>query len=165
MRVTAADGHKWGNIQTAREEQTVMFSAEGELRDTVWRIWGISEGKQPLLIGVPEPQGERMILKRSLSQCYLERCGYWPNLPERYVIGESPEIAFADFSRKKEDGSPELWERTYEGYRILQCFFVANRPFPLAYVFSFCRIHGQIAEVWIDTKTGRPVWDHPDDKT
>lgn len=161
MRVQAADG-EWGSIQTEPCGQNVRFYAEGKKTDKVWRIWGILDEKEPLLIGVPEPENEHMVLRRTLSQEFLSRCGYWPSLPERYVIGESPELAFPFAERKQTKQSAAIQTETRGDYQILRCSFAPDRPFLLAYLFCFCRIHGATAEVWIETKTGRPLWNPPE---
>ncbi len=160
MRVQAAGG-EWGSIQTEVCGTQIEFCAEGKAVDEVWRIWGISEGKEPLLIGVPEPSGESMVLRRRLSQAFLSCCGYWPTLPERYAIGASPEVVFVLGEAAQAEERFGIHEERVGAYRVLRCPFMAKRPFLLAYLFSFCRIHGDAAEVWIEMKSGRPQWDPP----
>lgn len=163
MRVQAQDG-EWGNIRIEPEGQTVRFCAEGRAVDAVWRIWGISEGKEPLLIGVPEPNGDQMVLERTMPQTFLARCGYWPELPQRYGIGASPEEVFSRKTEGKRTEYPEVQTEQVGKYTVLRCPFQPDRPFALAYLFCFCRIHSTTAEVWMETKTGRPLWDPPEIK-
>lgn len=161
MRVQAQDG-EWGSIRIEPEGQTVRFCAEGRAVDAVWRIWGMSEGREPLLIGVPEPNGDHMVLERTLPQTFLARCGYWPELPQRYGIGPSPEEVCAPKPSETRREHSAIQQKRVGKYMVLRCAFRPDRPFALAYLFCFCRIHGTTAEVWMETKTGRPLWDPPE---
>ena len=139
----------WGTVEIQERAREVCFSVQGALTPSVWRVWGIRDGKEPLLIGVPEPSGGKMVLRRTISKSYLARCGYWPSLPERYAAGER----FADA-----DGQ----ERT--GVRCLTCRFDPGRPFDLAYAFSVCTVKNGTATLMLDKKTGRPmVPERPDE--
>lgn len=147
--VIRSESGDWGAVEIQERAREVCFSVQGALTPSVWRVWGIRDGKEPLLIGVPEPSGGKMVLRRTISKSYLARCGYWPILPERYAAGER----FADA-----DGQ----ERT--GVRCLTCRFDPNRPFDLAYAFSVCTVKNGTATLMLDKKTGRPmVPERPDE--
>ena len=139
----------WGTVEIQERAREVCFSVQGALTPSVWRVWGIRDGKAPLLIGGPAPLDGQMVLRRKSSKSYLARCGYWPSLPERYAAGER----FADA-----DGQ----ERT--GVRCLTCRFDPGRPFDLAYAFSVCTVKNGTATLMLDKKTGRPmVPERPDE--
>ena len=147
--VIRSESGDWGAVEIQERAREVCFSVQGALTPSVWRVWGIRDGKEPLLIGVPEPSDGQMVLRRTISKSYLARCGYWPSLPERYAAGER----FADA-----DGQ----ERT--GVRCLTCRFDPNRPFDLAYAFSVCTVKNGTATLILDKKTGRPmVPERPDE--
>ena len=139
----------WGTVEIQERAREVCFSVQGALTPSVWRVWGIRDGKEPLLIGVPEPSDGQMVLRRTISKSYLARCGYWPSLPERYAAG--PRFADAD-------GPPPT------GVRCLTCRFDPGRPFDLAYAFSVCTVKNGTATLMLDKKTGRPmVPERPDE--
>ena len=143
--VIRSESGDWGTVEIQERAREVCFSVQGALTPSVWRVWGIRDGKEPLLIGVPEPSGGQMVLRRTISKSYLARCGYWPILPERYAAGER----FAD-----------------AGVRCLTCRFDPNRPFDLAYAFSVCTVKNGTATLMLDKKTGRPIVpERPDEKS
>lgn len=153
-----AEGRHWGTIETTETAQEVLFEVHGARIHTVWRVWGIKEGKEPLLIGIPEPGAEGMVLRRSLSKTFLQRCGYWPALPEQYVAGvqfENPN----DLGRKQDSSSDisGIAEETQGELRRLTCRFAPQEEFPLAYAFAVCTVKDGNAELILDKKTGRPV--------
>jgi hypothetical protein len=131
---------RWGTVETAEEEQDVRFTVQGERIPAVWRVWGIRKGKQPLLIGIPEPEGDCMVLRRRLSKTFLQRCGYWPALPEQYVAGE----VFEPVENERET-------------QRLTCRFDPRKEFPFAYAFAVCTVKDGVAELLVDKKTGRPI--------
>ena len=149
--IIRAGGADWGTVEISERRQEVCFSVSGGKTPSVWRVWGIRDGKEPLLIGVPEPTGDRMAIRRTISKSYMARCGYWPTLPERYVAGER----FFDA-----DGAPDrssVTERERGGVRRLTCRFDPRRPFDLAYAFSVCTVKDGTAQLLLDKKTGRPI--------
>ena len=150
----------WGTVEIQERAREVCFSVQGALTPSVWRVWGIRDGKEPLLIGVPEPSGGKMVLRRTISKSYLARCGYWPILPERYAAGER----FADADGRT--ASSAVTERERADVRCLTCRFDPNRPFDLAYAFSVCTVKNGTATLMLDKKTGRPIVpERPDEKS
>lgn len=142
-----AGGRHWGTVETTETAQEVVFQVCGAHTSEVWRVWGVRDGKQPLLIGIPEPESGGMVLRRRLSKAFLQRCGYWPTLPEQYIAGV----------RFEPPDSDETTEETQGECRRLTCRFSPKEEFPLAYAFSVCTVKDGIAELRLDKKTGRPV--------
>lgn len=162
MKITAR-GQEWGTLTATEDSQTVLFCAEGKLvHNAVWRVWGWSEGKEPLLIGVPEPYGEYMQLKRRLTKAFLKNCGYWPKLPEKYMAGES------FYPYRQNQAAADSWmregvqESSTEEYRCLSWPYAPDRPFLYSELFALCSVSGKTASLWLDKKTGQPVWGCPE---
>lgn len=156
--IIRSESGDWGTVEISERAREVCFSVQGAKTPSVWRVWGIRDGKEPLLIGVPEPSGGQMVLRRTISKSYLARCGYWPVMPERYVAGER----FGDADGLRDPSSAA--ERA--GVRCLTCRFDPKMPFDLAYAFSVCTVKDGTAMLMLDKKTGRPIVPgRPDDNS
>ena len=157
--IVTAKGRQWGELTTEIRKNEVVFCVHGPVIPQVWRVWGGSEGKEPILIGVPEPDGEQMVLRRGLSKLFLKNCGYWPELPQWYVAGErySRETTAAQGQEIPKADEGGIIQRQCGAYRCRSCRFDPQQEFPLAYAFSVCTIREGRAELWTDEKTGRPV--------
>lgn len=134
---------QWGTIEMQKQSTSAVFTAQCEQTDRVMRVWGISDGREPLLIGIPEPDGGCMRLKKRISAELLKNCGYWDEPPESYIAGETIEQAMGCDTEQR--------------YAVKKCRFCPTESFEFADRFCFCRIRGETAELLIDTDTGRPV--------
>ncbi|MGN1014791.1 MAG: hypothetical protein ACI4PM_05485 [Butyricicoccus sp.] len=160
--VVTADGREWGELTTEIRTNEVAFWVHGPIVPRIWRVWGCSEGKEPILIGVPEPDGKEMMLHRSLSKQFLKNCGYWPNLPQWYVAGEQYLHGAAPDRKASHDG---ITQRRWGEYLCLSCPFDPQHEFPLAYAFTVCTVREGRAEFWTNEKTGRPLIGRPEELT
>ncbi len=142
------NGKPWGSISAEEQSGGWLLCAECPQTDRVLRIWGISDGKEPLLIGIPEPQGTCLRLTKQLSRAYLRNFGY-DAPPQRYLAGESMEQAFG-----QETASSDAYVRR-------TCIFSPDQPFAFAHCFAVCHIEGTTAVMYEDAKTGRLMADRP----
>lgn len=150
----------WGTMQVTAQANAVSFSGKGS-DDTnygeVLRVWGIRDGKAPLLIGVAEPNGERLCVKRTMSTQYLTDLGYYPALPEQYIADTKPpqkQTILQIMLQNQQIMSEQQQENTI----LLSCAFHADAEFPLAFAFCLCRVKHNTAYLLWDKKTDRPVW-------
>lgn len=153
-------GAPWGRAEITELGGTVRFRISGPLRtDAVYRIWGRAEGREPLLLGVPEPHEDRLVLERTRSRSELALFGYGSILPEQYVLSvHEPEWNAP--GRTGDELLDEIirthrlyCERTGEMVRI-RCRFDKDTEFPLAFVFCLCRIeNGEAVLEWTQKQT------------
>lgn len=156
------DGRPWGEIEVQPQQDAVRFHATGALPKygEILRVWGCGQGRAPLLIGVAEPDGERLAVDRTLSKQFLASLDYWPNLPEHYYAGVAPpaeEPSMSPLLRRvlRQDGVKKQQDGDFF---TLSCTFSADRAFPLAFAFCCCSVQDGRAALRWDIKKGCPVW-------
>lgn len=164
MRISR-DGTDWGEMRVEQDENRVQFHASGALPKygEILRVWGVSSGAQPLLIGVAEPSGDGLAVERSMTKQYLSSFGYWPQLPQRYYAGVRPPDMQEDMSapddplvqQAMQDADVTVQEE--QGIHILSCTFAKDRAFPLAFACCSCTVHDGRAQLLWDREKGCPV--------
>ena len=126
------------------------------------RCWG-KTGGEPLLVGLPAPEGGRLRLHRHLSRETLKGAGCAAQPPSAFYLSERPQQAVqpapsetavptADAAIQTGDAVLDTLlregtvrtERYAEGVR-LRCPFAPDRPFALAPAFVLCRVEGEEA--------------------
>lgn len=138
------------------------------LEGAVFRAYGVSEDKQPLLIGVLEPKLTEMSICRRFSKCTLKNTGYYPDLPQNFLISanrlEDPQLRpevrnivsqsdlepIANTKQKPPVTNDALinavlnnhlvfWETAGDHLTVF-CEFDKKKEMPLAFAFSVCTI-------------------------
>lgn len=160
------DGSRWGEMQIDEEETQVRFYASGALPQygEILRVWGMREGAQPLLIGVAEPAGDHLQIKRTMSKQYLTSFGYWPVLPEWYAAGIQPPtdtpVLHDPHIRALCRNTAVTCNREKEK-TVFTCPFAKDQEFPFAFAFSCCTVKDACAQLVWDEKRDCPVWTVP----
>lgn len=146
---------KIGEVTVTEMPHAVAFSVDCMLiSDALLRCYARTE-REPLLIGVVEPAGHRLVCHKKFSKQSLR--SYSSSIPQLYYLSAdgSEEQAPAD-TLAPSDSKPRLWtgeptfdhmiaagaitvQETPAGLQ-LSCPFVAGRQFPLACVATACRI-------------------------
>lgn len=140
------NGRAWGTAEVTEHGTAVRFCISGPLcRDAVYRVWGRSADREPILLGVAEPDGDRLVLDRTRTRSELALFGYRDALPEEYILSvREPEWSISERTGDEcIDHAVRAHhlpvEREGELLRI-RCAFDKNIEFPLAVAFCLCRV-------------------------
>ncbi|MGN1031622.1 MAG: hypothetical protein ACI4PQ_08470 [Butyricicoccaceae bacterium] len=149
------NGERWGTADVTQQNGLVRFHISGPLRtDAVYRVWGRSAGREPLLLGVAEPQGDRLVLDRARSCSELSLFGYRDVLPEEYVLAvREPVWTLPEYT------GDELIDHAIDIHHLsveqegdivrIRCPFRRDAEFPLAFAFCLCRVvNGEAVLEW-----------------
>lgn len=139
-------GSKVGKVCLNQQGQGVCWDVRcaGQPGDGVLRLYGMRPGKLPLRIGVLEPQGGGLRLKRTLSWETLRQAGYDADcLPEQYVLadGAGPPACTGDSHLDALIASGRAECRPQEdGWQV--CVpFRAGKECPLAFALTACKLY------------------------
>lgn len=153
----------WGTMQITEHANAVSFSGTGSTEKIgygeILRVWGMRDGKAPLLIGVAEPNGTKLCIERTMSKQYLKNLGYYPALPEHYLADSKPPQTKSQqqtqLNKLLQQGNITAQEQ--ENTVKLSCPFDAQTEFPLAFAFCLCHVENKTAYLLWDKKTDRPA--------
>ena len=154
---------EWGTMTLSENTSSIRFSGQSvsfPAYGVILRVWGISAGKAPLLIGVAEPADSHLAINRTMSKQYLTDLGYYPNLPESYYAGaEPPQIYQESKSRTLEAllCSERIQAEETQSYVLLQCPFDQTEEFALAFAFCMCTLRDGCAILVWEKETDRPI--------
>lgn len=144
----------WVNVQ--QEQSGVSWKTVCKV-DTlgVLRLYGLRAGREPLRIGVLEPEEDGTLhLDRLVSQGELEAIGY-DTPPETYILSENGQgnlhTGDAKLDTYIDRGQAEC--RLCDG-RICVCVpFAPGKACPLAFALTACSIQNGEAVLWYNRKT------------
>lgn len=139
------DGMPWGTADITKQGDRVQFYITGPLyTDAVYRVWGRSKEREPILLGVAEPNGQKLVLDRTRTRHELSLFGYC-DVPEEYILSvHEPEWnCFTDTGEELLDAAIQKYhlpvKQDGEIYRIT-CPFEKNVEFPLAFACCLCSV-------------------------
>ncbi|MGI6181108.1 MAG: hypothetical protein ACOYIE_03420 [Agathobaculum sp.] len=133
--------------------------------ETLLRCYGKTDGF-PLLIGLPEPKGERLRLSRHLSRETLKAAGCLHRMPDFFYLSENGAMPAQKENRAAdalENKSPaaayttgdavldrllseeEISCRQQDACLELRCTFRPDKPFALAPIFALCSVQKEDA--------------------
>ncbi|MCI8422560.1 MAG: hypothetical protein HFF50_03360 [Lawsonibacter sp.] len=137
----------------------------------LYKAWLLGRDGARYLLGTLAPEGNRLVLRRSLSLGELERAGCWPpegaEAPlafpfqtwERWHCERSPERLVRDPLLRPHLRQPLLCRRGQEGF-CLAAPFRPECPVPLVPLFCLARVErleGRPHLVWRFDREGRPL--------
>ena len=149
----------------------------------LYKAWLRGSRGGRLLLGTLAPEGDRLVLRRTLSLGELERAGCWPDFwaeaplafpftPDsrgegRWYCEQHPERLLADPVLKQQVRGSMLCQRQAGGFR-LAVPFRTDAPIALAGLFCLAQVErwdNRPHLVWRFDQDGQPLHNHLPDRT
>ena len=164
------DGKTAGELTTEKEQLYSWFDVRCMQRETgIWCAWAVGEQGE-LRIGILEPQGRELVIRRRFSDRLTQPLGKLlrgevrPTGEQKTSWKETaaPEMLFrAPWLRRSLQGRAALYR--WEGRRLyLALSYDCGQPFPLLPLFCFaklCRIRGKTYLLFCFNEDQQPVFD------
>lgn len=164
-----------GSLTLRRDGPRVRLEAERPADGRgLYKVWLHGDRGGKFLLGTLAPEGERLVLRRSLSVGELERAGCWPQFwveaplafpfrssgpgREGWYCEQHPERLLADPVLKGQIKGPMLCKKGEEGFQ-LAAPFRPDRPAVLTALLCLARVErwdGTAHLVWSFDGAGRP---------
>lgn len=154
-------GQPAGVVQIEEQSQGMCWKVQcSPVSEVVLRLYGLRENCAPLRIGVLEPEGQILTLRRVLSWQTLNDAGYnRTQLPDRYVLDDgqpgclevvqqndhAPSVLTGDAKIDALAAAGQVQcVRQEQGWRVYAPF-VCGQEMPIAFALTACTVqNGQV---------------------